>query len=81
MATKKMTTRTETTKKNEPVEDLGIEVENQIDAVMDFIRDTRYLSTEVSRRESIDFLRRVIERCAELAGEITHELMKYGEEN
>jgi hypothetical protein len=57
------------------------DLDTEVDEAMDHIRNMHYLSTEVSRRESINFLHELIERCATLAGEITQEIMKYGEEH
>ena len=56
------------------------EMEEAVDETMELIRGSEYLSTEVSRKQSIAFLQSVIERCATLAGEITHELLKHGEQ-
>jgi hypothetical protein len=56
-------------------------IEDAVEEHMETIRQDYYLTTDVRRSVSIDFLTQLGERIAELAGELTHELVKHGESN
>lgn len=47
-----------------------------IEIAMEAIRDSYYLTDEVSETDSVKFLLHVSERCQELAGEICGEMVK-----
>lgn len=53
-----------------------MELEEAVDEAMEKIRDNHFLTDEVPRAESIEYLMQVAERCHELAGEIAGEGIK-----
>lgn len=52
---------------------MGLTLDEAVDAAMDRIRESAYLTDAVTRKESWQYLLDVAERCLVLAAEIKHE--------
>lgn len=54
------------------------EVADEVERLMGVIRESHYLTTDVDREESLDFLRQLADRISDLSGEIALEIVKHG---
>lgn len=57
------------------------DVVEAVDETMELVRNSEYLTDEVSKQQSITFLNYLAERCLTLAGEIAHEMLREARHN
>lgn len=53
------------------------EMDDEVERLMEVIRESHYLTTDVSRERSLELLLHLSGRINDLAGEIAHEISKY----
>ena len=51
---------------------------DEVDRLLAVVRESHFLTTDVSREQSLDFLRQLADRINDLSGEIALEIVKHG---